>query len=89
MDFGGYALPGSGRPGGRLLSQIPDKPVCRRLDLRARRPAGGETEFLSATLTDDDDADRLDANDDCKVPDPDLLLGDTGLTVEAFLTHSG
>ncbi|MCB1967437.1 MAG: hypothetical protein KDI64_15770, partial [Candidatus Accumulibacter sp.] len=61
------------------------EPLSRRLDLKAVKPTGGGTEFLSVALTDDGDRDRLDGLDLCTLPLPDQMLTNAGLTVEDFL----
>jgi len=73
--------------GKQQLAQDPQTPVRRRLDVKAMLPAGGGPEFLTVSLVDPGDHDHFDAQGVCSLPAPDLLLGDSGISVEEFLQH--
>lgn len=62
-------------------------PIRRLLEIEAKSPSSASApEYLSATLVDHDDHRNVRlGRADCALPAPDAVLGDTGITVEAFL----
>ena len=69
------------------MAQTSQQPVRRRLDIKAMTPAGEGPEFLTESLVDPDDQDHFDAQGVCTLPAPDMPLGDSGITVDDFLSH--
>jgi tetratricopeptide (TPR) repeat protein len=60
-------------------------PLRRRIDLGTRRQAGGDLEYLTISLVDQDSHDQLSLLDEATLPPIDAVLGDSGMRVGDFL----